>query len=111
MTSSGEIPFCKQLFPRSEVASHNKEEDLWVIIDGKVFNLTSFLDTHPGGRRVLLQAAGSDATKKFHKYHRPETLIRHGDAFCIGSVGKADSQGKRVWRKVMSTLFHSNDER
>ncbi|KAJ5626448.1 hypothetical protein N7528_003875 [Penicillium herquei] len=100
--------WCQHLFDRSEVATHNKEEDLWVIIDGRVFNLTTFLDTHPGGRTVLLQIAGRDATKQYHKYHNPQTLSRHEDSLCIGRVAKADSQGKRGWRKVMSALFHSN---
>ncbi|KAJ5706567.1 hypothetical protein N7488_006368 [Penicillium malachiteum] len=116
MMSSSDPMWCQHLFDRSEVASHNKEEDLWVIVDGRVFNLTTFLDTHPGGRTglltilgvVLLQIAGSDATQQYHKYHNPQTLSRHEDSLCIGRVEKADSQGKRGWRKVMSALFHSN---
>jgi len=33
---------------------HNKPTDLWVIIDSNVYDLTKFIEVHPGGRAVLL---------------------------------------------------------
>lgn len=42
-----------QLYSKQDVASHNTETDLWVIIDGRVFDLTDYLDTHPGGRKSM----------------------------------------------------------
>jgi L-lactate dehydrogenase (cytochrome) len=32
-----------------EVAKHNKQEDCWVVIHGRVFDLSKFLQEHPGG--------------------------------------------------------------
>lgn len=37
-----------------DVASHNKDGDLWVVINGKVFDLTTYMDTHPGGKQGIL---------------------------------------------------------
>lgn len=44
--------------PMQEVAKHNKREDCWVVIHGKVYNLTDFLDSHPGGVGPILAKAG-----------------------------------------------------
>lgn len=83
-------------FTREEVAKHNKEGDLWVVIDSKVFDLSKFADMHPGGANVLYEedigmissdlslynashwcfAAGQDATEQFFSLHRLEVLLR-----------------------------------
>lgn len=46
---------------------HNKEDDLWIIIDSYVYDLSDFVDAHPGGMAVLLseEIAGQDATETF----------------------------------------------
>jgi len=35
-------------FAKEEVASHNKSDSLWIIVDGDVYDLTKFQDEHPG---------------------------------------------------------------
>jgi cytochrome b involved in lipid metabolism len=35
-------------FSQSEVASHNKTSDLYIIVDEDVYDLTKFQDDHPG---------------------------------------------------------------
>jgi cytochrome b involved in lipid metabolism len=56
-------------FSRAEVAKHNTIEDLWCIIDHTVYDLSDFVDAHPGGEVVLRQVAGTDATAgEYPKY-------------------------------------------
>ncbi|KAL1983262.1 hypothetical protein VTN96DRAFT_360 [Rasamsonia emersonii] len=69
---------------RAEVAKHNKPDDCWCIIDHRVYDLTDFLDAHPGGSVVLAQVAGKDATAEFYNLHRQEVLERYKDSLCIG---------------------------
>ncbi|KAI0037722.1 acyl-CoA dehydrogenase NM domain-like protein [Auriscalpium vulgare] len=65
-------------FTREEVAQHNKDGDLWIIIDAKVYNLSRFADLHPGGKTVLFgdDIPGQDATEAFYGLHRHEVLER-----------------------------------
>jgi len=58
-----------KLISLAELSKHNTRRDCWVAIHGKVFNLTSFLEDHPGGERVLLDVAGQDATSAFDEIH------------------------------------------
>ncbi|GAM90433.1 hypothetical protein ANO11243_084760 [Dothideomycetidae sp. 11243] len=71
---------------RAEVAKHNTEDSLWTIIDHRVYDLTDFLDAHPGGSVVLQQVAGEDATTAFYNLHRQEVLTKYA-SLCIGQIG------------------------
>jgi hypothetical protein len=48
----------------NEVSKHNTATDCWTIIENNVYNVTSFIDQHPGGDRIT-QACGIDATQLF----------------------------------------------
>ncbi len=74
-----------QSLTRQTVASHNKPDDLWCIIDHKVYDLTDFVDAHPGGAVVLEQIAGTDATVAFYSLHRQEVLEKYAE-LCIGTI-------------------------
>ncbi|KAF2018350.1 acyl-CoA dehydrogenase family protein [Aaosphaeria arxii CBS 175.79] len=70
---------------RDAVATHNTPEDLWTIIDHKVYDVTDFADAHPGGSVVLEQVAGTDATEAFYNLHRHEVLQKYA-SLCIGTL-------------------------
>jgi len=55
--------------PWEEVRKHTGHDDLWLLIDGKVYDCTQFLDIHPGGGQLIVDAAGQDATSAFELYH------------------------------------------
>ncbi|KAJ5991577.1 hypothetical protein N7522_011784 [Penicillium canescens] len=59
---------------RQEVSQHNSRQSCWVIIHGAVYDVTDFLDSHPGGPQVILRCAGKDATEDFDSVHAPELL-------------------------------------
>ncbi|XXH03894.1 hypothetical protein Hte_010302 [Hypoxylon texense] len=74
-----------QTFTRAEVAKHNTEDSVWFVVDSKVYDVTDFVDAHPGGESVLRQVAGQDATVAFYNLHRHEVLTKYAD-LCIGTV-------------------------
>uniref|UniRef100_A0A183GPI7 Cytochrome-b5 reductase n=1 Tax=Heligmosomoides polygyrus TaxID=6339 RepID=A0A183GPI7_HELPZ len=52
-----------------ELMKHNKRDDCWIHIYGQVYDVTSYLEFHPGGVPELMRAAGTDATDLFIQYH------------------------------------------
>lgn len=48
-----------------EVAKHNTAADCWAILFGKVYDLTSFFDSHPGGRATIERSCGKDGTTAY----------------------------------------------
>ncbi|XP_039619265.1 cytochrome b5 [Erpetoichthys calabaricus] len=71
----------KAVFTLEEVKKHNVSKNTWVIIHDKVYDVTHFLDEHPGGEEVLLEQAGGDATESFedvgHSSDAREMLKQH----------------------------------
>jgi len=60
----------KRVIDAEELARHNTREDCWIGLRGKVYNLTPYVEYHPGGEAVLEEAYGTDATALFDKYHK-----------------------------------------
>ncbi|UQC87353.1 acyl-CoA dehydrogenase domain-containing protein [Colletotrichum lupini] len=80
-------------FTTGDVASHNKPDDLFIIVDGDVYDLTKFQDDHPGGKKILQRVAGKDASKQFWKYHNEGILKKYKAKLHVGSL---DSKPKPV---------------
>jgi alkylation response protein AidB-like acyl-CoA dehydrogenase len=84
-------------FTRAEVAAHNTEQDLWVVINSKVYDLTKFAKFHPGGRHVLVDVAGKDATKVFLELHRVD-ILRKYERLVVGVIaGEEKAAAKNLW--------------
>ncbi|KAM0558132.1 hypothetical protein ACHAPJ_005299 [Fusarium lateritium] len=58
----------------TEVSKHNNASDLWIVIEDKVWDVTEFAPTHPGGLEVILKYAGNDATEAYSEAHPPNTI-------------------------------------
>ena len=52
----------KPTYTRAEVALHNKRDDLWIIIYGRVYNVTKWAYKHPGGKEIMQNYGGEDAS-------------------------------------------------
>ena len=58
---------------------------MWIIIDTVVYDLSKFLELHPGGEHVLLQYAGKDATEIFFSLHRQAVLTKYS-RYIVGHI-------------------------
>lgn len=75
-------------FSKEEVAKHNKNEDCWVIIRDQVYDVSKFINDHPGGADSIMIYAGGDATEQFELMHADSILKKYGPEFIIGKLGK-----------------------
>lgn len=57
------------IYTWEEVAKHNTQYDMWVIVNDKVYDVTDWVDKHPGGVELLRLVAGRDITVAFDSYH------------------------------------------
>ncbi|CAL9053239.1 unnamed protein product [Musa banksii] len=69
-----------------EVSKHNVAKDCWLIISGKVYDVTPFLDEHPGGDEVLLAVTGKDATNDFEDIGHSNSARDMMAKYYIGQV-------------------------
>jgi cytochrome b involved in lipid metabolism len=53
----------------SEVSQHATPDDCWTIIDGAVYDMTPFLNRHPGGSAAIAGLCGGDGTAGFQGQH------------------------------------------
>jgi cytochrome b involved in lipid metabolism len=58
----------------------------------KVYDVTEYLDAHPGGHRVLLAKAGQDATEQFETHHNVKTVLAKFEKMVIGHLKGASER-------------------
>ncbi|XP_051164248.1 cytochrome b5 [Leptopilina boulardi] len=113
-----------KLFSREEVAKYNDSKETWLIIHNNVYNVTAFLNEHPGGEEVLLELAGKDATESFEDVGHSSDARQMMEPFKVGeiideekideankgakdwsseNVGEEDSSGS--WRSWLIPIF------
>jgi len=73
-------------FSRADVSTHSKDGDAWVVIDNNVLDVSKFARMHPGGKGILLNYAGKDATEAFYQYHRKNILSKYLPRLSVGVV-------------------------
>ncbi len=91
MTSSPQLTPSRS-YTRAQVREHTANELVWLIIDSIVYDVTDFLDAHPGGASVLHQVAGQDATDIFYNLHRHEILSQYARL----SIGTIDNEKPQI---------------
>ena len=73
----------------AQVATHNQATDCWTIIKSDVYDLTSYIQQHPGGSGVLINLCGTDATQAFESQHASQMAPASAlAALKIGRIGE-----------------------
>jgi len=80
-----------KIIPMSEVQKHNSKKDCWVVIHGKVYDMTEFAPEHPGGSHIIYTFSGKDGTRIFDTIHTPDIFDKYTDvAPCVGTLDPKD---------------------
>jgi len=68
-----------------ELRKHCEANDLWLAINGNVYDVTAFLDDHPGTLKPLLHFAGKDATSGFMSKHPNVDITKFDKVKLVGT--------------------------
>ncbi|KAJ5176735.1 uncharacterized protein N7482_002612 [Penicillium canariense] len=68
-----------------EVSQHSCDDDIWIVVNGRVYDVTGFAPEHPGGAKIIYQFAGRDASQTYNSTHSP-SLINDLDDHSIGEL-------------------------
>ncbi|MCJ1321190.1 hypothetical protein MMC15_006534 [Xylographa vitiligo] len=72
---------------QSDLSAHNTvDTGLYIVIDGGVYDMTGFIEEHPGGAKILKRVGGKDASKQFWKYHNEGILKKYQERLKIGNL-------------------------
>ncbi|KAI9354965.1 cytochrome b5-like heme/steroid binding domain-containing protein [Pilaira anomala] len=85
-----------KLYSYEEIAKHNTRSDLWMVIEGKVYDITPFCDEHPGGEEVLIDEGAKDATTAFDDVGHSDDARAMLEQYYIGDVDSASKPVKVV---------------
>ncbi|KAI3694006.1 hypothetical protein L1987_76964 [Smallanthus sonchifolius] len=91
-----------------EVSKHYLKTDCWLIISGKVYDVTPFLDDHPGGDEVLVLATGKDATEDFEDVGHSKNAIEMMKDYYVGELGNSTTVQKTTYKPPSTTASTSN---
>ena len=69
-----------------EVEKHNTRDDCWIVIESRCYDITKYVDVHPGGWLPLQNMAGKDCTDAFANYHPASVYEKLLPRFYIGYV-------------------------
>lgn len=97
------------VYTMEEVARHNKETDLWMVIHDKVYDLTKFLMEHPGGAEVLMNMAGKDGTACFDDIGHSQEAIVLQENYKIGVISKEGTSTASSSSQVMTERTVDDD--
>jgi cytochrome b involved in lipid metabolism len=59
----------------AQVTQHNSRSSCWSIIDGNVYDLTSWIPNHPGGEQAILSICGIDGAQRYNAKHGGNSKI------------------------------------
>jgi cytochrome b involved in lipid metabolism len=85
-----------------EVSSHNTRDDIWIIYNGKVYDVTTYLDEHPGGEEVIIDCAGGDATDAFDDIGHSDDAHAQLESLFVGDLvgGLKTKEGKTATKSA-----------
>ncbi|XP_007051468.2 PREDICTED: cytochrome b5 [Theobroma cacao] len=100
----------QKVFAYEEVAKNKERTGCWLLISGKVYDVTPFLEEHPGGDEVLLAASGKDATEDFEDVGHSDDAKQMMEKYYIGEIDSATVPAPKKDKAQTSAVTHKPDD-
>ncbi|KAK3878865.1 hypothetical protein Pcinc_016525 [Petrolisthes cinctipes] len=97
-----------KVFGLKEVSKHSSSDSSWIVIQDNVYDVTKFLNKHPGGEDVLLEQAGMDATESFHIVGHSMDAQEMMEEYWIGELSEEDKKSKKDAESTKACATSSN---
>ncbi|KAK2869750.1 hypothetical protein QQF64_022356 [Cirrhinus molitorella] len=92
----------------SEVEERNSFKSTWIIIHNKVYDVTKFLEEHPGGEEVLREQAGGNATESFEDVGHSTDAREMASSMVIGELHPDDRDKLAKPPESLVTTVHES---
>lgn len=79
-----------KIYSLAEVQKHKTSSSLWLVIHNKVYDVTQFLDEHPGGEEVMIEQAGGDGSESFEDVGHSSDARELMKDYYIGELAEED---------------------
>lgn len=93
----------KRIITLEELKQHKDGKSLWMAIHDKVYDVTKFLEEHPGGEEVLLEQGGSFATEAFEDVGHSTDARELMEQYEIGELPENERETKKTTSKSLPT--------
>lgn len=70
----------------AEVATHCKRDNAWICVEGRAYDVTKYVESHPGGWLPIANLAGKDVSDAFANYHPARVYEKLLPSFYIGDI-------------------------
>lgn len=90
-----------------DIKKHRDSKSTWVILHHKLYDLTRFLEEHPGGKEILREQDGGDATENFEDVDDSTDAGKLFKAYVIGEVHLDDRSKLAKPLETLSTTVES----
>lgn len=91
------------VFDASDVVLRNNDSDgWWIVVDGMVYDMTEFVHLHPGGKKIIVESAGMDASREYRAvlHHENSEIEAMLSMYRIGAVRRLRFEGE--WGIVLT---------
>ncbi|XP_066143399.1 cytochrome b5-like [Euwallacea fornicatus] len=85
-TSQPAVQSAKRVIDLQEVSWHDTIRDCWIVVYDRVYDITGFLEEHPGGDEILMEYAGRDASIAFRDTGHSGQAVRLLEKYFIGEL-------------------------
>lgn len=107
---SEDLPFIPTDLVKSKASAAKGSPDLWIVIDGIVYDCTAFAPEHPGGAHMIESFRGVDCSWQFWRFHGKGDLESYGKLMRIGRTEGVRNKYKEKPKFVGWSGFGFRDE-
>jgi len=89
------------VYTEDAVKKHNTVQDCWVILHGKVYDVTNYLSLHPGGKQLIFRSAGKDITDDFEGMFHSIKARDIMEKYEVGALKMEKGRKRRAANQLM----------